>query len=203
MGRQEIPPGATSSSRSSSGRWVSTSPSRCSTRSRTGIDGTLPFLTLFQIGFLYTGPAVDRAAVRRRLGGAGYADARLKPSSTTIHERLYISSFFQGVSHGDLAAQLHLTRRPQAAWRWPPPACASARPARGPAVTPQDAPPLGAPGTRSSILRLSSNENSAGPGAKVLTAMQDSLASRTATRSGSRRTSPTPSPPRLACSRRR
>ncbi len=53
--------------------------------------------------------------------------------------------------------------------------CASTRPARGPAVTPQDAPPLGAPGTRSSVLRLSSNENSAGPGAKVLTAMQDSF----------------------------
>ena len=53
--------------------------------------------------------------------------------------------------------------------------CATTRPARRPAVTPQDAPPLGAPGTRSSVLRLSSNENSAGPGAKVLTAMQDSF----------------------------
>ena len=53
--------------------------------------------------------------------------------------------------------------------------CATTRPARTPAVTPQDAPPLGAPGTRSSVIRLSSNENSAGPGAKVLTAMQDSF----------------------------
>ncbi|MBK5297260.1 MAG: aminotransferase class I/II-fold pyridoxal phosphate-dependent enzyme [Vicinamibacteria bacterium] len=53
--------------------------------------------------------------------------------------------------------------------------CATARPARTPAVAPQAAPPLGALGTRSSLIRLSSNENSAGPGAKVLTAMQDSF----------------------------
>ncbi len=53
--------------------------------------------------------------------------------------------------------------------------CATTRPARTPAVTPQEAPPLGAPGTRSSVIRLSSNENSAGPGAKVLAAMQDSF----------------------------
>jgi len=33
-----------------------------------GIYGTLPFLVLFQIGFLYTGAAVDRPAVRRRGG---------------------------------------------------------------------------------------------------------------------------------------
>lgn len=52
--------------------------------------------------------------------------------------------------------------------------CATAPPARTPAVTPQ-VPPLGAPGTRSSLLRLSSNENSAGPGEKVLAAMQDSF----------------------------
>jgi histidinol-phosphate aminotransferase len=53
--------------------------------------------------------------------------------------------------------------------------CATARPARTAAATPQAAPPLGAPGTRSSLIRLSSNENSAGPGARVLTAMQDSF----------------------------
>ena len=34
-----------------------------------GIYGTLPFLMLFQIGFLYTGLALDRPAVRRRTGG--------------------------------------------------------------------------------------------------------------------------------------
>jgi len=53
--------------------------------------------------------------------------------------------------------------------------CATARPVRPPAAAPQGAPPLGAPGTRSSLIRLSSNENSAGPGAKVLTAMQESF----------------------------
>ena len=31
-----------------------------------GIYGTLPFLVLFQVGFLYTGPAVGHPAVRRR-----------------------------------------------------------------------------------------------------------------------------------------
>ena len=31
-----------------------------------GIYGTVPFLMLFQIGFLYTGPALDRPAVRGR-----------------------------------------------------------------------------------------------------------------------------------------
>ena len=46
--------------------------------------------------------------------------------------------------------------------------CATTRPARTPAVAPQPAPPLGAPGTRSALIRLSSNENSAGPGGKVL-----------------------------------
>jgi histidinol-phosphate aminotransferase len=51
--------------------------------------------------------------------------------------------------------------------------CAAARPARSPAASPQAAPPLGTPGTRSAILRLSSNENSAGPGPKVLAAVQD------------------------------
>ena len=34
-----------------------------------GIYGTLPFLVLFQIGFLYTGLALDRPAVRRRRCG--------------------------------------------------------------------------------------------------------------------------------------
>ncbi len=53
--------------------------------------------------------------------------------------------------------------------------CATARPARTPTAVPQDAPALGAPGTRSSLIRLSSNENSAGPGAKVLAAMQDAF----------------------------
>ena len=53
--------------------------------------------------------------------------------------------------------------------------CATARPAHAPAVVPQAAPPLGAPGTRSSIIRLSSNENSAGPGPKVLAAMQEAF----------------------------
>ena len=53
--------------------------------------------------------------------------------------------------------------------------CATTRPARTPAAAPQGAPPLGAPGTRSSLIRLSSNENSAGPGPKVLAAMQDSF----------------------------
>ena len=37
------------------------------------------------------------------------------------------------------------------------------------------APPLGAPGTTSSLIRLSSNENSSGPGEKVLAAMQDAF----------------------------
>ncbi len=50
--------------------------------------------------------------------------------------------------------------------------CATATTTQGPEVAPQ-APPLGAPGTRSSLLRLSSNENSAGPGPKVLAAVQD------------------------------
>jgi histidinol-phosphate aminotransferase len=53
--------------------------------------------------------------------------------------------------------------------------CAATRPARTPAVTPQPAPPLGAPGTRSALIRLSSNENSAGPGAKVLASIQESF----------------------------
>jgi histidinol-phosphate aminotransferase len=50
--------------------------------------------------------------------------------------------------------------------------CATATTTQGPEVAPQ-APPLGAPGTRSYLLRLSSNENSAGPGPKVLAAVQD------------------------------
>ncbi len=50
--------------------------------------------------------------------------------------------------------------------------CATARPARTPAVAPQEALPLGWPGTRSILIRLGSNENSAGPGANVLAAMQ-------------------------------
>ena len=37
------------------------------------------------------------------------------------------------------------------------------------------APPLGAPGTRSSLLRLSSNENSAGPGPRVMAAIKDAF----------------------------
>ena len=53
-------------------------------------------------------------------------------------------------------------------------ACARASLARAQSVAPV-APPLGAPGTRSSVLRLSSNENSAGPGEQVLAAMQDSF----------------------------
>ena len=53
--------------------------------------------------------------------------------------------------------------------------CATARPARTAVVTPQPAPPLGAPATRSAVLRLSSNENSAGPGEKVLAAMRDAF----------------------------
>lgn len=52
--------------------------------------------------------------------------------------------------------------------------CATAGPTAAPATL-QSAPPLGAPGTRSSLIRLSSNENSAGPGAKVLAAMQESF----------------------------
>ena len=63
--------------------------------------------------------------------------------------------------------------------------CATTSPART-AWRPQ-APPLGAPGTRSSLLRLSSNENSAGPGPKVLAAVQDGFGSPTATPSASRR----------------
>ena len=39
------------------------------------------------------------------------------------------------------------------------------------------APPLGAPGTRSASIRLSSNENSHGPGPKVLSAMSDGFGS--------------------------
>jgi histidinol-phosphate aminotransferase len=54
--------------------------------------------------------------------------------------------------------------------------CATASAGRGPAAAPQP-PPLGAPGTRSSLLRLSSNENSAGPGPKVLAAIQDTFGS--------------------------
>lgn len=37
------------------------------------------------------------------------------------------------------------------------------------------APPLGAPATRSSLLRLSSNENSAGPGPRVMAAIEDAF----------------------------
>jgi histidinol-phosphate aminotransferase len=37
------------------------------------------------------------------------------------------------------------------------------------------APPLGAPGTRSSLLRLSSNENSAGPGPRVMAAIESAF----------------------------
>src|SRR5688572_1988908 len=47
--------------------------------------------------------------------------------------------------------------------------------AHTPAAVPQNSPPLGAPGTRSSLIRLSSNENSAGPGEKVLGAVQDAF----------------------------
>ena len=54
-------------SRSSSSRSASTSRRRCSTRWPTRSTATVPFLVLFQVGFLYTGPAVDRPAVRRRL----------------------------------------------------------------------------------------------------------------------------------------
>ena len=54
--------------------------------------------------------------------------------------------------------------------------CASTRPrSQGPPSRPRTRRRLGAPGTRSSLIRLSSNENSAGPGAKVLAAMQDSF----------------------------
>ena len=35
--------------------------------------------------------------------------------------------------------------------------------------------PLGAPGTRSSIIRLSSNENSSGPGPRVMAAIEDAF----------------------------
>jgi histidinol-phosphate aminotransferase len=52
--------------------------------------------------------------------------------------------------------------------------CATASASQAPAAAAQ-APPLGAPGTRSALLRLSSNENSAGPGEKVLAAMQDAF----------------------------
>ena len=52
--------------------------------------------------------------------------------------------------------------------------CATSSASRTPAVGPA-APPLGAPGTRSALLRLSSNENSAGPGEKVLAAMRDAF----------------------------
>ncbi len=51
----------------------------------------------------------------------------------------------------------------------------------GPETVPQPqghaAPPLGAPGTRSSTIRLSSNENAHGPGSKVLSAMTDRFGS--------------------------
>ena len=53
--------------------------------------------------------------------------------------------------------------------------CATTSPARTPVAVAQNTPPLGAPGTRSSLIRLSSNENSAGPGEKVLAAVQDSF----------------------------
>ncbi len=52
--------------------------------------------------------------------------------------------------------------------------CATSSASRTLAVTTQ-APPLGAPGTRSSLLRLSSNENSAGPGEKVFASMRDAF----------------------------
>jgi histidinol-phosphate aminotransferase len=52
--------------------------------------------------------------------------------------------------------------------------CATSSSSRTPSVGPA-APPLGAPGTRSALLRLSSNENSAGPGEKVLAAMRDAF----------------------------
>jgi histidinol-phosphate aminotransferase len=51
---------------------------------------------------------------------------------------------------------------------------AAGAPASAQAVAPQ-APPLGAPGTRSSLLRLSSNENSSGPGPRVMAAIQDAF----------------------------
>ena len=54
-------------SRSSSWRSASTSRGRCSTRSPTRSTATVPFLVLFQIGFLYTGPALPRPAVRRTI----------------------------------------------------------------------------------------------------------------------------------------
>jgi len=43
------------------------------------------------------------------------------------------------------------------------------------AAASRQAAPLGTPATRSSLLRLSSNENSAGPGPRVLAAVQDTL----------------------------
>jgi histidinol-phosphate aminotransferase len=42
-------------------------------------------------------------------------------------------------------------------------------------TTATQAPPLGAPGTRSALLRLSSNENSAGPGPRVMAAIEDAF----------------------------
>lgn len=51
---------------------------------------------------------------------------------------------------------------------------ASASSASAQAIASQ-APPLGAPGTRSSLLRLSSNENSSGPGPRVMAAIQDAF----------------------------